>query len=374
MPISLLSVQGYRSIRTVWTRLGGVNVVLGPNGSGKTNLYRSLALLVEAAQGRLAQSVAREGGMPSLMWAGGHRKHERHGVMVEVRFDAFAYRIEIGLVTGIQTIFMLDPEVKEESVTFAEGRRKPVKLMERAGPTAWMRDDDGKRVTYPRELSSSESVLSQLRDRHRYPEVASIAERIQGWRFYHHFRTDPEAPLRQPQVGVRTHVLGAAGDDLAAAIQTIREVGGERALDDAVADAFPGGRVLVHADEMLRVGVRMEMPGIRRALEARELSDGTLRYLCLVAALLTPRPPELLALNEPETSLHPQLLAPLGRLVARASRASQLFVTTHSQELAAHIEEAAAARTVALALVDGETRIAGQRFDEDGDGEEEPRR
>ena len=118
--------------------------------------------------------------MPSLMWAGGHRKHERHGVMVEVRFDAFAYRIEIGLVTGIQTIFMLDPEVKEESVTFAEGRRKPVKLMERAGPTAWMRDDDGKRVTYPRELSSSESVLSQLRDRHRYPEVASIAERIQG--------------------------------------------------------------------------------------------------------------------------------------------------------------------------------------------------
>lgn len=370
MPISVLSVEGYRSIRTAWARLGPVNVVLGPNGSGKTNLYRSLALLVEAAQGRLAKSVAREGGMPSLMWAGGHRKHERHGVIVEVRFDAFAYRLEIGLITAIQTIFRLDPEVKQESVTFTEGRRKPVMLMERVGPSAWMRDDDGKRVTYPLELSSSESVLAQLRDRHRYPEIASISERIQSWRFYHHFRTDPEASMRQPQVGVRTHVLAASGDDLAAAIQTIREVGDERALDEAVADAFPGGRVLVHADEMLRVGVRMEMPGIQRPLEASELSDGTLRYLCLVAALLTPRPPELLALNEPETSLHAQLLPPLGRLIARASRGSQMFVTTHSQELAEQIAQNTDARTIALALVDGQTQIVGQRLSEDGDDEE----
>src|SRR5262249_61893333 len=126
----------------------------------------------------------------------------------------------------------------------------------REGPTAWMRDEEGRRVTSPLELSSSESVLSQLRDRHRYPEVASIAERIQGWRFYHHFRTDPEAPMRQPQVGVRTHVLASSGDDLAAALQTIGEVGDGGALDEAMADAFPGGRVLVRADELLRVGVR----------------------------------------------------------------------------------------------------------------------
>src|SRR6185503_19930683 len=117
------------------------------------------------------------------------------------------------------------------------------------------------------------------------------------------------------------------------------------------ADAFPGGRVLVHADEMLRVSVRMQMPGLQRPLEASELSDGTLRYLCLVAAHLTPRPPELLALNEPETSLHPQLLAPLGRLIARAGRTSQIFVTTHSQELAEQVAAHAEAQTIRLALV-----------------------
>ena len=69
--------------------------------------------------------------------------------------------------------------MKEESITFTEGRGKPVKLMERAGPTAWMRDDDGKRVTYPRELSSSESVLSSSATA-TATEIASIAERIQG--------------------------------------------------------------------------------------------------------------------------------------------------------------------------------------------------
>jgi predicted ATPase len=130
--------------------------------------------------------------------------------------------------------------------------------------------------------------------------------------------------------------------------------------------------VLVHADEMLRVGVQMQMPGIQRPLEASELSDGTLRYLCLVAALLTPRPPELLALNEPETSLHPQLLEPLGRLIARASRSSQMFVTTHSRELADAIGNSADGRTIELALVDGETRVAGQRLDEDDDEVDSP--
>ena len=120
MPISRLVVEGYRSIRSLSLPLGPVTVVVGANGSGKTNLYRALALLVDAAHGRLTASVVREGGMPSLMWAGGRRKHETHGVAVEARFDAFAYRLEFGLGTGIQTIFKLDPEVKREAITFAE--------------------------------------------------------------------------------------------------------------------------------------------------------------------------------------------------------------------------------------------------------------
>jgi hypothetical protein len=74
-----------------------------------------------------------------------------------------------------------------------------------------------------------------------------------------------------------------------------------------------------------------------RPLGASELSDGTLRYLLLVAALLTPRPPGLMVLNEPETSLHPELIPPLARLVQRARERTQVVVVSHADGLLAHL-------------------------------------
>lgn len=90
---------------------------------------------------------------------------------------------------------------------------------------------------------------------------------------------------------------------------------------------------------------------------ARELSDGTLKYLCLVAALMSPRPPALIALNEPESSLHPDLIQPLAELIVNASKASQVWVTTHAQSLAQAIKRIAAAGVTELRLSDGETII-----------------
>ena len=112
----------------------------------------------------------------------------------------------------------------------------------------------------------------------------------------------------------------------------------------------------------------MEMPGIRRPLAADELSDGTLRYLCLLAALLSPRPPSLLALNEPETSLHPDLLLPLATLVADAGRRSQIWITTHSEPLASAIARLSGTEPITLAKVHGETRITSER--EDGEAQD----
>ena len=103
----------------------------------------------------------------------------------------------------------------------------------------------------------------------------------------------------------------------------------------------------------------MHMPGLNRPLETAELSDGTLRYLCLLAALLSPRPPPFLALNEPETSLHPSLLEPLGRLIATASRQGQVFVTTHARELASELEAHAGATVLHLEKEAGATVLAG---------------
>ena len=103
---------------------------------------------------------------------------------------------------------------------------------------------------------------------------------------------------------------------------------------------------------------------MNRDMEVQELSDGTLRYLCLCAALLTPRPPLLLALNEPETSLHPDLIEPLADLIAHAAKRAQLWITTHSRALAQGIAERTGERPIELGMVEGETRVLGREAEE----------
>lgn len=113
---------------------------------------------------------------------------------------------------------------------------------------------------------------------------------------------------------------------------TIRSMGDAEAFAAAVDDAFPGARIGVEDNDGY-FELHMTQPGLLRPLKAAELSDGTLRYLLLVTALLSPRPPRLMVLNEPETSLHPDLLAPLGRLIAAAAANTQVIVVSHAAPL-----------------------------------------
>jgi len=203
------------------------------------------------------------------------------------------------------------------------------------------------------------SVLSEVADAVTSPEAMILRRRMSGWRFYDHLRTDVDAPARRPRVGTRTPVLASDGADLAAAVQTIREWGNGDALDALVDRAFPGSTIVVRSqDGVMALGLRQ--PGILRVLDAAELSDGTLRMLMLTAALLTTEPPELMVLNEPETSLHRDLLPALGELVAAASRHVQILVVTHAPGLAAAVSEHAEAGELVLEKPFGETVLRGQ--------------
>ena len=359
MAITSLHVAGYRSIREVRLKLSRVNVLVGPNGCGKTNFYRALCLLAAAAEGRLARALAGEGGMPSVLWAG-----ERSGgpvrMTVGVVADDLEYELSCGLMPPVPggSAFDLDPHVKEERLRLVEGKKR-TEIMRRDNATAIVRDDQGSRVVFPMALPESESVLAELREPHRFPVLSAFRQEFLSWRFYHQFRTDADSPLRQPQVGVRTTVLGHDGRDLAAAIQTIIEIGDRPALRQAIGRAFPGAELVVESVQS-RFSLSLRMPEFRRPFEARELSDGTLHYLCLLAALLSPRPPSLLALNEPEASVHPDLIGPLAKLIVRASGDSQVWITTHSPTLAEAIRRESGAAPILLDKVGGETRVVGE--------------
>jgi predicted ATPase len=204
-----------------------------------------------------------------------------------------------------------------------------------------------------------DSMLTRIADPQKAPEVLTVRETIRAWRFYDHFRVDAEAPVRSPQLGTRTPTLSNDGRDLGPALQTIREIGDVEALDRTIQDAFPGSLLEIeHSDG--RFSVALKQPGMLRPLSAAELSDGTLRFLLWSAALLTPRPPPLMVLNEPETSLHPDLLPALARLILEASKHSQLWVVSHSARLIAALEDTGSCNSLRLAKDLGETQIVGQ--------------
>jgi predicted ATPase len=127
-------------------------------------------------------------------------------------------------------------------------------------------------------------------------------------------------------------------------------------MDAAIADAFSGARVGVSGSDGY-FEIEMRQHGLLRPLKASELSDGTLRYLLLVAALLSPRPPALMVLNEPETSLHPELLPPLARLIAQASKRSQVVVVSHASALVSALDADADCSQIVLEKELGETVV-----------------
>lgn len=362
MAVRELRISGYRSLRTMRLGLGSLNVVTGPNGCGKSNLYRAMVLLAAASRGELARAFADEGGMPSALWAGPRRKGAVR-LKLGVRIDEWDYEIACGLPTSDATAFRMDPLVKEESVRYHPNRGRSVAFLERTRPSAWLRDRDGRRVTYPFEILDAESALSQIQESHLYPELSYLRNQMSGWRFYHHFRTDEGSPMRQPQVGFTTPVLSSDGHDLAAALRTIISLGDADDLLTEIDAAFPGCSLEIF-EERGRYEVALRMPGFQRPFEARELSDGTLRYLCILAALLSFRPATLIALNEPETSIHADLFDALARLIVKASERSQIWVTTHSADLAKAVQDHADCRLFRLELRGGETWIAGARDDD----------
>lgn len=378
--LSALAIANYRSLRQLTVPLARLTVVTGPNGSGKSSVYRAMRLLAEIANGGAIRSLVREGGLSSTLWAGPERfsaamlrgempvqgTARSEPVALKLGFagastEDFGYAIDIGLPPPIpSTAFSRDPEIKHEAIWAGPLLRPSTQLVDRKGASLRLRDGRGWQPV-GRSIPPFASMMTEHADPRDAPEMLTLREQMRSWRFYDHFRSDAEAPARQPQLGTRTPVLANDGADLAAALQTIREIGDGEALDRAVDDAFPGARIEIDAAGD-RFQTLMHQHGLLRALTAAELSDGTLRYLLWIAALLTPRPPALLVLNEPETSLHPDLLPALGRLIAHAARESQVIVVSHASRLIAALEEAAAdgvaLQSVVLEKRLGETRIA----------------
>lgn len=338
--ITTLAVHGYRSLRDLVVELGPLTVVTGANGTGKSNLYRAFRLLADVADGNLIASLAQAGGLGSVLWAGpemittamkrgdvpvqgtGSRKSP---VSLQMGFasDELGYLVDVGLPTpGLghprhpaAEMFLRDPILKREAIFTGPVLRRAATL-----------------ATRPKEMDPRRSMLADLPGSEEFPEVTAMRRLIRGWRFHDTLRVDEQAPARLPQVITHTPVMGHDGADLAAALLTIHESAWGGPLREAVAEAFQGATLDWQVDDVRGI-VALRQPGMLRAMGAHELSDGTLRFLYLAAALLSPQPPSLLVLNEPESSLHPDVLPTLAALILNAAAQTQVLVVSHAPAL-----------------------------------------
>ncbi|WP_075213986.1 AAA family ATPase [Mongoliimonas terrestris] len=368
MSLTDLDIAGYRSIRSIRFPLRRLTVLVGGNGVGKTNLYRALELVQGAATGDLTMAIAREGGLASVLWAGQRRKTDLPRLRFEVALETILpaaenaafqprYAVEIGFGdSAFEAVFAEEPQIKAESLTLS-GRRG-VTLMERKGPAAWYRDETGQRRRLEQPLLASETALSAIRG--TLPELDAVRHLLSSWRFYHGFRTDHGSPLRRPSLAVTAPMLDADGANLGAVLATLKHIRGDTVdLDAAVDLAFPGARLSIPRPEKDASFALTFADVPRRPFGPSELSDGTLQFMALLGALLAYRPPPFIALNEPEASLHPDLLPALARAIARAAERSQVWVVTHSPILAKAIAEETGIDPLQVIRQDGATWLEG---------------
>ncbi|MFY9512341.1 MAG: AAA family ATPase, partial [Rubrivivax sp.] len=216
-----LAVANYRSLRQLLLPLASLTLVTGPNGSGKSSVYRALRLLADTAHGGVVRSLAREGGLRSVLWAGPERfsaamlrgEEPVHGTRrsepVNLRLgfagdaQAFGYAIDIGLPLPSSSLFADDPEIKSELVWNGPLLRPAATLAKRENTLLQVRGDDGGWRMLEGRLPPYLGMLAEYVDPHGAPELVALREQVRAWRFYDHFRRDGDAPARAPQLGTR---------------------------------------------------------------------------------------------------------------------------------------------------------------------------
>lgn len=369
-----IAISNYRSIRRLSIPIHPLSVFVGENGVGKSNLYKSLSLLRDAAAGQITRTIADEGGLNSVCWSGIRKRGEDGRLRLSATFDSLRYSIELGFPGPLEAAFSGEPMIKAESIEATQGKRK-VHLMERKNSLVSVRGDSGAWSSHKDAVLPSETALAGIPDGKQCPEIDLIKNAMLGWRFYHDFRTDPASPIRKPCLAIATPSLSADGTDLAAALATLYVIRQDATdLQDAIQDAFPGAELRAWETNGL-CEFDLQLQDMPRPFRAHELSDGTLKYICLLTVFIGYRLPPFIALNEPEASLHPSLLAPLARLIAKASRRADVWIVTHSEQLmeALRSESAVPLRRVikqkGATTIEGLT-IGGEYRDEEVDDED----
>jgi predicted ATPase len=372
MEVQQLRVRGFRSLRDVAWEPGRLNVIIGPNGSGKSNLLRALALLRDAATGTLSEAVTAQGGIAPLLWDGQVSELEWAVKAIlpgrDALRDALTYELALRRL-GETSACRVEREMLGNYYKVEQGESdSPFKLLERDQRHAVTFDGEERRLSaHEGSVPEDQPLLSMVSGPFGNPIVVDFGRALASWAIYHDLHVDQSATIRQAAVARVEKRVAADGQNLIPVLHTLytgdREF--KRAVDDAMRAAFGDAfEELVFppaADQ--RVQLRLKWRTLRTGQSAADLSDGTIRFLLLIAIFSSPEPGGLIAVDEPETGLHPSMFPIIAELAAEASERTQVILTTHSPQFLDAFTETVPSVTVSE-CAEGETRLRVLEGDE----------
>ncbi len=367
MKIVQLDIQGFRSLKNVSWRPGDLNVVIGPNGSGKSNLLKMLEMISASAQGKLSEYVNAEGGMSAIVWDG-----EVSDVKWQIKLvpdllsNIFVHSYSAYLM---RSLFSSSYVVREEALattTFHFGEQDEdltIPLVLRHSTNAVYYDGDNKQVQLPKEVIPEEETIISLANNplaFNNQLLPIIASSLRLGSVYHTFRVDQNAPIRQAPVSRLEQRVSPDGQNLINVLHTLYTTDRKfkQDINDAMFAAFGAD-----FDELIfppaadqRIQMRVRWKTLKREQSTADLSDGTLRFLFLMTVLASPNPPPLIAIDEPETGLHPSMLPIIAEFAVEAATRTQVIFTTHSDQFLSAFRDTRPTVTIAR-WENGETTL-----------------
>lgn len=364
MRVDRLQVKGFRSLFDTTWQPGRLNILIGSNGSGKSNLLKLLDLLQQAAWGHLEESVVKSGGMGSLL-------HDGSNSPIAITLncgagsssESYYYELKLGEVPGFG-----NPVVEKELLTRNDIAGTYFLLDRSLGKTTRVGQKPG--AGEPPPISRSESSLKSIQERGE-PADASLKKaygyyrefqvQLGSFAVYQSLDTTNASPVRAPNMTSYDRQLHSDGNNLVAFLHTLTTENGsfKSEIESALRAALPNDleEILFApvADRMIQLRGRWKY--LKKTRPAIDFSDGTIRFIHLLAILLNPDLPSLIAIDEPETGLHPRMLPVIAELAVEASKRTQIVFTTHSPEFFDAFDKEAEITATICELVEGRTTL-----------------
>jgi predicted ATPase len=313
--------------------LQSLNLFIGPNGSGKSNLIEAISLMRSAPK-EFRDVTRKGGGVAEWIWKGGPNEPASIDWVVNYPKGQKPLRHTMAFHPVSQAFALDDESVEETEPRFANERDVVFYYRYQNGNPFVNTKKGGKRGLAKDTIEPDRSILAQRRDPEFYPELAWLAQNYEKVRIYREWAFGRSAVFREPQkADMRNDILEEDFSNLGLFLNRLktRSPIAKKAILTGLKDLYDG---ITDFDVLIEGGtVQVFFSEGDFVIPATRLSDGTLRYLCLLAILCDPEPPPLICIEEPELGLHPDILPKVADLLRAASERAQVIVTTHSDIL-----------------------------------------